>query len=116
MTQPKVPPTQPHQHADYGSHYEQARPAVSPEDAALSEKDREKALIDQNKALGDDDPLKCTRAPFFHPYLLPSGPKALGSHGEGVDRIRKGGTLCFVSWYCFLDKTLRGLSYILLIG
>lgn len=32
MTQPKVPSTQPLQHADYGSDYEQARPAVSPEE------------------------------------------------------------------------------------
>lgn len=70
-TQPKVHVqqfTRPLPHAtDYGTDYEPARPAVSPQDAALSQSDREKALMDQNKILGDNDPIKCTRAPFFIP-------------------------------------------------
>lgn len=67
-TQPKLPSVQLLPHAtDYGSDYEEKRPAVSPQDGALSEKDRENALREQNKALPDNDPLKCARPPFFIP-------------------------------------------------
>lgn len=66
ITPPKLPSVQPLPHsADYGSDYEEQRPAVSPQDGALSEQDREKALREQNKALPEDDPLKCTHPPFF---------------------------------------------------
>lgn len=68
IKQPELPSIQLLPHAtDYGSDYEQHRPAVSPKDGALSEKDRENALREQNKALSDDDPLKCARPPFFIP-------------------------------------------------
>lgn len=116
MTQPKVPPTQPLQHADYGSDYEQARPAVSPEDAALSEKDREKALIDQNKALGGDDPLKCTRAPFFIPVCCLGDLELLDLMVEGQVVFERVAHCVSCKLVSFLDKTVRGSGYILVIG
>lgn len=68
ITKPNLPPVPLLPHAtDYGSDYEKQRPAVSPQDGALSEKDRENALREQNKALLDNDPLKCARPPFFIP-------------------------------------------------
>lgn len=68
ITSPKLPSVQPLPHAtDYGSDYEEKRPAVSPQDGALSKQDRENALREQNKALPDNDPLKCARPPFFIP-------------------------------------------------
>lgn len=74
IKQPELPSVQPLPHAtDYGSDYEQHRPAVSPEDGALSEKDREKALRKQNEALPDNDPLKCARQPFFIPVCCLGG-------------------------------------------
>lgn len=98
IKQPEIPSVQPLPHAtDYGSDYEENRPAVSPEDKALSEKDREKALREQNKALPDNDPLKCARPPFFIPVCC------LGSL-DLADLIVQGQTVFDQVEYCVSCK------------
>lgn len=78
------PPVPLLQHAtDYGSDYEKQRPAASPQDEVLSEKDRENSLREQNKALPDNDPLKCARPPFFIPVCCLGSLDLADSMAEG---------------------------------
>lgn len=116
ITQPKLPSVQLLPHAtDYGSDYEEQRPAVSPQDEGLSEKDREKALREQNKALPENDPLKCARAPFFIPVCC------LGSV-DLADLMVEGQTVFDQVEYCVscklvsfsLTRRLGGFGFIVI--
>ena len=117
IIQPKSPSTRPLSHStDYGSDYEEPRPAVSPQDGALSEKQREEALRDQNKALSDDDHFKCKHPPFFIPVCCLGSLDLAELMVQGQTVFERVELFVSCKLVCFLDATLRGSVYIVVIG
>lgn len=102
---------------DYGSDYEKQRPAASPQDEALSEKDRENALREQNKALPDNDPLKCARPPFFIPVCCLGSLDLADSMAEGqtvFGQVESCVSCKLVSFFPWLDVYKGGLRIIVI--
>lgn len=117
IIQPKSPSTRPLSHStDYGSDYEEPRPAVSPQDGALSEKQREEALRDQNKALSDDDHFKCKHPPFFIPVCCLGSLDLAELMVQGQTVFERVELCVSCKLVCFLDATLRGSVYLVVIG